>query len=69
MFKKLTAYQLAELWSAIEYQSNTLSEATKRQDTVGLYRALDELDTLRRKLQRHHAAVAIERGEKAEKGA
>jgi len=59
-FKKLTSCQLTEVWNGIERKALELRAASMIHNPVKVYRAMEDLDFLRMKLQNHFAAVAVE---------
>jgi hypothetical protein len=59
VFKRLSSYELTTLWNQIEHKANQLRTASMSHDTVKVYRSLDDLDVMRRRLQSHFAAEAI----------
>lgn len=61
--KKMTDKQVGEWWTEVEEAQKKLNMAIKYHNVTEMYEATDSLDVLRRKMQRHQAALVIERGQ------
>ena len=62
--KKLTPYQLAELWSQFGLKAHNICRIEKTtRDQSELFKLVDDLQTLARKLRQHNVAVIITDGE------
>ncbi len=63
--KKMTDEEVNKWWNEVQDQQNKLTLAIKYHNVVSMYEATDELDILRRKMQRHQAALVIEQSKKS----
>ena len=60
-FKKLTNYELAELWGKIKVLCWNMENTVNRQDTTEFYIVLDQLQELKTKMQNHYVAVDLDK--------
>jgi len=61
--KKMTDEQVEQWWKSVDLNQKDLGVAVKEKDIKFTRLIAEELDTLNRMMQRHQAALAIERGQ------
>lgn len=59
--QKLSPYEVSDIWGQIEAISKLITNVAKKQNILTLYKHMDNLDLLRRRLQAHYIALELEK--------